>query len=181
MRLGLIITAATFALAASAQQAAAAAAPAPLAIPNPRYTTLQLEIDVARPADQVWARIGKYCDIADWLGVTCAITEGTDGQIGAVRVLNGTTIEMLVGRTDLSHTYTQPVRVGVPYNAYHGTVEAKPVTATTSKIVYTFFYDVSMLADDAARATERANRTARFTQALQNMKILAEGGTLPAR
>jgi len=36
-----------------------------------------------------------------------------------------------------------------------------------------------MLADDAAREKEKAQRTARFTQALQNMKILAEGGTLP--
>ena len=179
MRLGLTTTAAVFILAATAQQAMAAAAPAPLAVPAPRYTTLVLEVDVGRPAAQVWARIGKFCDIAEWLRVTCAITEGTDGQVGAVRVLNGTTIEPLVGRTELSHTYTQPVRVGAPYNLYHGTLEARSVTAATSKIVYTFFYDVSMLADDAARATERANRTARFGQAMQNMKILAEGGTLP--
>jgi hypothetical protein len=40
-------------------------------------------------------------------------------------------------------------------------------------------YDNSMLADDAAREKEKAQRTTRFTQALQNMKILAEGGTLP--
>jgi hypothetical protein len=37
----------------------------------------------------------------------------------------------------------------------------------------------SMLPDDAARAADRARRTERFTQALQNMKILAEGGKLP--
>ena len=37
-----------------------------------------------------------------------------------------------------------------------------------------------MLADDAARAADISSRRARFTQALQNMKILAEGGTLPA-
>ena len=37
-----------------------------------------------------------------------------------------------------------------------------------------------MLPDDAARAADRARRTERFTQALQNMKILAEGGKLPA-
>ena len=36
-----------------------------------------------------------------------------------------------------------------------------------------------MLADDAAKERDRAQRTAQFTTALQNMKILAEGGTLP--
>jgi hypothetical protein len=36
-----------------------------------------------------------------------------------------------------------------------------------------------MLADDAAREADRTRRAAQFTQALENMKILAEGGTLP--
>ena len=88
-------------------------------------------------------------------------------------------VEVLVGKTELSYTYTQPVRVGQTYNLYHGTLEARPVTATTSKLVYTLIFDNSMLADDAAREKDRAGRTARFKQALENMKILAEGGTLP--
>jgi len=87
--------------------------------------------------------------------------------------------EILVGKTELSYTYTQPVRAGRPYDLYHGTLEARPVTATTSKLVYTLVYDNSMLADDAARAADRQRRTTTFTTALQNMKILAEGGTLP--
>jgi hypothetical protein len=62
---------------------------------------------------------------------------------------------------------------------YHGTLEARPVTATTSKLVYTLLFDNSMLADDAAREADRARRVTTFTRALQNMKILAEGGTLP--
>jgi hypothetical protein len=36
-----------------------------------------------------------------------------------------------------------------------------------------------MLADDAAREKDKAQRTMLFTRALENMKILAEGGTLP--
>lgn len=166
-------------LAAGAAQAAPAPPP-PLAIPAPRYTTLVLTVDVDRPAAQVWARIGKDCDIAEWFGLSCAITSGQQNDLGAVRVLNnGAIIEMMVARTDLSYTYAQPVRVGVPYNAYHGTLEAKPLTPTTSRLVYSFFYDVSMLADDAARATESANRRARFMTGLQNMKALAEGRPLP--
>ena len=57
-------------------------------------------------------------------------------------------------------------------------MEARPLTATTSKLVYTLFFDNSMLPDDAAREKDKAARRARFTQALQNMKTLAEGGTL---
>jgi len=87
--------------------------------------------------------------------------------------------EVLVGKTELSYTYTQPVRTGQTYNLYHGTLEARPVTATTSKLVYTLVFDNSMLADDAARERDKQQRATRFMQALENMKILAEGGTLP--
>jgi hypothetical protein len=158
--------------AASAQ----APAPAPLAIPNPTYVSIPLEITVNRPAAEVWKRVGKYCDIGEWLRVPCTITAGKDGEFGAVRSIGN---EVLVGKTELSYTYTQPVREGRPYNLYHGTLEARPLTATTSKLVYTLVLDNSMLADDAARDRDKAQRTTQFTTALENMKILAEGGTLP--
>jgi hypothetical protein len=70
------------------------------------------------------------------------------------------------------------VRNDRPYNMYHGTLEVRPLTATTSKIVYSLVFDNSMLADDAARERNKAQRTATFTTALENMKTLAEGGTL---
>jgi hypothetical protein len=150
--------------------------PAPLAIPNPNYVSIPLEITVNRPASEVWKRVGKYCDIGEWLQVPCMIISGKDGEIGAVRSIGN---EILVGKTELSYTYTQPVRTGRPYNMYHGTVEARPVTATTSKIVYTLIFDDSILADDEAREKDKAQRTAQFTRAIENMKTLAEGGTLP--
>lgn len=149
---------------------------APLAIPNPNYVTIPLEIMVNRPAAEVWKRVGKYCDIGEWLRVQCMIISGKDGEVGAVRSIGN---EILVGKTELSYTYTQPVRVGQPYILYHGTVEARPVTATTSKILYTLIYDNSTLADDAARDADKARRTQQFQTAIENMKILAEGGTLP--
>jgi hypothetical protein len=104
------------------------------------------------------------------------ITYGKEDEFGAVRSVAN---EVLVGKTELSYTYTQPVRAGRPYDLYHGTLEARPVTATTSKLVYTLVYDNSMLADDAAKAADRQRRVTTFTRALQNMKTLAEGGTLP--
>jgi hypothetical protein len=156
---------------------APAAAPAPLAPPviaNPSYATLVLEIDVARPADVVWAKVGKYCDIQEWAGMACVMTSGKAGDLGSVRTLNGDNIEMLVAKTDLSYTYVQPVRQGVPYNAYHGTLEAKPTSATTTKLIYSFFWDESMIPGDAARAAAKANRAARFNGFMQKMKSIAE-------
>jgi hypothetical protein len=158
----------------------AQAAPAPVStvVANPTYISIPMEIEVNRPAAEVWKRVGKYCDIGEWLQIAagCTMLQGTEGEFGSVRsVVN----EVLVGKTELSYTYTQPVREGRPYNQYHGTLEARPVTATTSKLIYTLVYDNSMLADDAARERDKAQRTAQFTRALQNMKTLAEGGTLP--
>ena len=165
---------------AQAPQRGTQAAPASTAVANPTYVAIPLEITVNRPVAEVWKRVGKYCDIAEWLRLQCTITSGKDDEVGAVRSLaNGRINEILVGKTELSYTYTQPVREGQPYNLYHGTLEARPVTATTSKLVYTLVYDNSMLADDAARERDKAQRATQFTQALQNMKILAEGGTLP--
>ena len=151
---------------------------APLQVPNPTYAVIPLEIAVNKPAAEVWKRVGKYCDIGEWLQVACTITSGKDGDVGTVRSIGN---EILVGKTELSYTYTQPVREGQIYNLYHGTLEARPVTATTSKLVYTLVFDNSMLADDAAREADKMRRTQMFTRALDNMKILAEGGTLPAR
>ena len=149
---------------------------APLAIPNPHYEVIELEITVDRPAADVWKRIGKYCDIGEWFQLPCTILSGKDGEVGAVRSVAN---EILVAKTEMSYTYTQPVRVGQPYNLYHGTLEARPLTATTSKLLYTLIFDNSMLPDDAAREQDRQRRTTTFTRALQNMKTLAEGGTLP--
>jgi hypothetical protein len=154
----------------------AAAAPGGIVVAAPTYTSILMEVTVNKPAADVWKRVGKFCDIGEWLRIPCTITSGKDGEVGAIRSVAA---EVLVGKTELSYTYTQPVREGRPYNLYHGTLEARPVTATTSKLVYTLFFDNSMLADDAARAADKTRRTAQFTQALENMKILAEGGTLP--
>ena len=159
---------------------AAAQTPAPnrIVVDSPTYTFLPMEIDVDRTAAEVWQRIGGYCDIGEWFGIPCTITSGTEDEFGAVRSVGN---EVLVGKTELSYTYTQTPREGQPYNLYHGTLEARPVTATTSKLVYTLIFDNSMLADDAAREADLARRLGAFTRALENMKTLAEGGTLPAR
>jgi hypothetical protein len=171
------------ALAVSAAVAGAASAQAPsppkLATEAPNYVSIPMQIDVNRPAAEVWKRIGKYCDIGEWLQIPagCKITSGKDGEVGAVRTVGR---EILVGKTELSYSYTQPVYEGRPYNLYHGTLEARPLTAKTSRIVYTLMYDNSLIpGDEAAKAAEIQRRRTTFEHAMGNMKILAEGGTLP--
>ncbi|MGI4853983.1 MAG: SRPBCC family protein [Janthinobacterium lividum] len=167
---------------ASAQQGVPTAiparpAPAPLQVPNPHYVSVPMSIEVNAPVDKVWARIGKYCDIGEWGIAGCTILSGDGSSMGTVRSIGN---EVLVGKSRYSYTYTQPVRVGPMYNLYHGTLEAEPISASTTRLNYTLVFDNSMLPDDAAREKDIANRTARFTKMLGNAKTLAEGGTLPA-
>lgn len=143
---------------------------------NPHYVHIPLEIVANRPVAEVWQRIGKYCDWGEWMRVPCSIVAGKDGEYGAIRTAGP---EPIVAVTQYSYTYAMPPRTDRPFEFYHATLEARPLTATTTRILYTLFYDDSVFADDAAREKEKARRTERFSWALSNMKILAEGGTLP--
>lgn len=158
---------------------AAPTGPAPLQVANPTYVTIPMEITVNKPVKDVWARIGKYCDIAEWFQIATGyeITSGKDGEVGAVRTVGA---EILVAKTEYSYAYTQPVREGRPYNLYHGNLEARAIDAKTTKLLYTLVYDLSLVAgDDAAKAADVERRRTAFNRALGNMKILAEGGALP--
>lgn len=141
---------------------------------EPEYVTIELAIDIDRSAQEVWERVGGYCDITEWLNVDCEITSG-DGDMGTVRVLaGGRVIEILVAQTELSYGYTQPAVEGQFYNLYHGFMEARPVSDTSSQMLYTLVYDISDKADQAERDADIARRRGMFETALQNMKDLAE-------
>lgn len=140
----------------------------------PDYRTINMEIDVSKPAAEVWARVGGFCDISTWLDLDCKVVSG-DGGIGTVRSLaNGRIVEIMVGKTDLSYGYTQPTKEGAFYNLYHGFMEARPVTRRTSKIIYTLFYDASDKPDEAAKQADMMQRRTRFEAALKKMKQIAE-------
>jgi hypothetical protein len=146
---------------------------------DPEYVTIRMEQDVAKPAADVWAKVGKdYCALGKWIRaggeVPCAVTKG-DGGIGSIRsIANGAVIEVLTAKTDLSYGYTQPAKEGKFYDLYHGFLEAKVVDAKSSKLIYTLMYDVSNLADQAAKDADVKRRKDQFTAALANMKALAE-------
>jgi len=143
------------------------------AIAQTEYYRLQLEVDINKPAAEVWSKVGGYCDISEWLGLDCEITQG-DGGIGTVRVLkNGTIVEPMVAQTELSYGYTQPVTEGEYYTLYHGFMEARPVSETTSRLIYTMMWDTSHSSQEEANA-EIERRRNLFTKGLQKIKEIAE-------
>lgn len=157
---------------AAAGSVALFAAPA---FAEPEYVTIPMEIDVNAPAEQVWERVGGWCDIAKWAPqLDCTVTAGAD-EIGAIRALAGGRIsEIMIAKTPLSYGYTQPVVEGQYYNLYHGFMEARPVTDTTSKIVYTLLLDVSNLENQEAKDADVARRRALFEGLLVTMKEMGE-------
>lgn len=141
------------------------------------YTTILLEKTVDRTPDQTWAKIGPYCAIATWLKVTCVVTTGNQVSVGTNRRLNGKTDEIMVAATPYSYTYAQPVTDIQPESPifYHGTLAVEPLDrGRKTKIVYTLFYDQAPLATTEAKIANREQRTKRFSEALDNMKAMAE-------
>lgn len=173
-----LVGAGAFALIAAASATAQTPAPTAAAAKPAEYVAIPMEITVNKPAAEVWAKIGGYCDISKWISpagnIPCEIKSGAGG-IGTVRVIAGRITEVLTAKTDLSYGYTQPAVEGKWYNLYHGFLEAKAVDAKSSKLVYTLMLDVSDKADQAAKDTDVANRRKQFEGALANMKKLAEG------
>ncbi|MBM3779031.1 MAG: SRPBCC family protein [Acidimicrobiia bacterium] len=157
-------------------QAPASPALSPI-VEKPTFTSVQVETTVNRPVADVWARIGKFCAVAEWFPIPsgCTIIAGTEDEVGAVRSV---ATEIMVAKTQYSYTYAQHLRPGRPYDYYHGTLEARPVDGKSTRLIYTLVFDNSTMADDAAREKDKATRAAMFTRALGNMKTLAEGGTL---
>lgn len=144
------------------------------AVAAPDYRTVRMEIDVNKPAAAVWSKIGPYCAISEWFDLDCKILAG-EGGIGTVRSLrNGSVVEVLIAKTDLSYGYTQPAKEGSFYNLYHGFLEAKPTGRNTTKIIYTLFFDASDKPDEAAKQADIAQRRMRFEAGLMKMKQQAE-------
>ena len=68
------------------------------------YVTIDMEIDINKPAAEVWEKVSNYCAIgSEWLRLPCEITSGSDGGMGSVRsLMGGRVIEIMVAQTALS-------------------------------------------------------------------------------
>jgi hypothetical protein len=82
----------------------------------------------------------------------------------------------MVSKTQYGYGYMQPAVEGKFYNHYHGFIEARPINAKTSKVMYTLMLDLSDKPDQAAKDADVAQRKKQFEAALANIKKIAEGG-----
>src|SRR6266851_1843340 len=181
MRILQIVLLTTIVLLTAGSNAQQVPAEAPLQIPNPHYATMTESIVVDAPVDKVWERIGRFCDITEWMNSPewedCKYLQG-DGGPGSVRSIVN---EVLVGQTQYSYTYAQPPRKNTLYNLAHGTLAAEALTPASTRLTYTMLRDDSILPDDVARKRDEEGRRARVREWLKNMKLLAEGGKLPPK
>ncbi len=135
------------------------------------YTTVKVETMVDRPIEAVWPKVGGFCQIGDWLKrLPCVLTSGT-GDLGSVRKLNGTIVEVMVAQTRYSYTYAQPDNKIM----YHGTLAAEAADGgKKTRLIYSLVYDQEPDGTQEAKDKDRANRVNNWTGALASMKALAE-------
>lgn len=115
--IGLAISIALLAAACGAEQPVAET---PLQIPNPHYVVVTESIVVDAPVDKVWARVGGFCDITEWMNSPewedCKYLHGNGGPASVRSIVS----EVLVGQTQHGYTYAQaPLRHAIPATARH--------------------------------------------------------------
>ena len=134
-------------------------------------SVIHREITVSQPAQVVWARVGDYCAIAEWLQVTCSYTSGK-GEVGTVRLLNNAIVEV----------WSRKRRCPIPIIRLWGTwprtvttVRLQWQSAGTNKatLIYTLVYDQESMSPER-RDSERTRLQGRFQSALEAMKAIAE-------
>ena len=133
------------------------------------YVSIVQETALSVPAETAWTKLKPYCAIGPWLKTTCEITQGKDGELGAVRKIAGRIEEVIVAVTPMSYTYADVD----PKIAYHGTVEIRPVSKTTSKLVYSLFFDQTSVPADQ-REANKTRRQQMFAGVMATMKGQAE-------
>jgi hypothetical protein len=153
---GIAACAAAFSLAGAAQAAG-------------DYVSIVQETPINVPAETAWAKVKGYCDIGAWLKTTCEITSGKDGELGAVRKIANRIEEVIVAVTPMSYTYAD-VDTKI---LYHGTVEIRPVSKTSSKLVYSLFFDQTSVPAEQ-REANKTRRQQMFAGIMATMKGMAE-------
>jgi len=133
------------------------------------YVSIVQETTLNVPAETAWAKVKGYCDIGAWLKTTCEITQGKDGELGALRKIAGRIEEVIVAVTPMSYTYADID----PKILYHGTVEVRPVSKTSSKLVYSLFFDQTSVPVEQ-REANKTRRQQMFAGVIATMKGMAE-------
>ena len=136
------------------------------------FVVIVRHAEINRPAEEAWKRVGGYCAISEWLNMTCTYQSGT-GDLGSVRLLSGSILEVMVARSPLSYTYWQTQGTMAPAG-YHGTIAIVPNGRHRSTVTSTLVYNQAAFPNEAERAAQRDRLTKRFQGACESIKKLAE-------
>jgi hypothetical protein len=105
----------------------------------------------ASSADSVWAKVGDFCGVANWLpGLKCALS--ADGKTRTLTTDQGAVIvERLESRDDAARSYSYTIIGGpLPVANYHSTITVFPAGAGSS-IVWSGKYDAKGVSDADAK------------------------------
>jgi Polyketide cyclase / dehydrase and lipid transport len=117
------------------------------------------EVELARPAAEVWALIGPFGALADWLPVleSCEIAQVQGRLHRHLRTIDGEALlEELVAHDDAGMTYTYDLLDGpLPVDNYRSTLRVVPA-GHRCRVVWTSRFDpaADVGEHDAARIIE---------------------------
>jgi carbon monoxide dehydrogenase subunit G len=123
----------------------------------------QAAIDIDASADDVWAVIGDFGGIGDWMpGIESCRVEGED------RILNTMGMEIterLVSKDDAGRVLTYSITNGAPVETHQGVITVTP-TGATSQVTW----DVDATPDEMAEVM-----TTIYQQSLEALKAKVGG------
>jgi mxaD protein len=108
-------------------------------------STLSVEerVTVNAPASVVWAKVNNFGDLGAWHPAVAKteIVAGDNNQVNATRLLTlqdgGTIKETLTAYNEPLMAYSYVINEGVlPVSHYASTIQVKPLTASTSEVIW---------------------------------------------
>ena len=142
----------------------AAAAPASAA-------SLDKSVEIARPAADVWARIGPFCSIKDWHPAIGECTEVSGLRTLVTKDGKGTFVERQTARDDKATTYTYAIEKSpLPITKYVSTLKVTPKGKDKSTVEWLATYT-----PDAGKDADAATAIGGIYQAgLDNIRKLTQ-------
>ncbi len=102
-------------------------------------------IDIAKPADEVWALVGEFGGLDTWMAGVDSCT--VEGDVRTIETMGMTLTEQLVGRDADARSITYSiVGEGAPVAKHEATITVLETGAGTSEVTW----DVSVEPDEAA-------------------------------
>lgn len=102
-------------------------------------------IDIAKPADEVWALVGEFGGLDTWMAGVDSCT--VEGDIRTIQTMGMTLTEQLVGRDAEGRSITYSiVGEGAPVAKHEATITVREAGDGASEVTW----DVSVEPDEAA-------------------------------